>query len=594
MCRLSSLSEEVIRQRGTICKSFLGDILNLAATEYSESLIVHFRRAEQLRQEAVQLPSLDLNNRQLHDLEALLNRACFPLGGYMGKADYERVLQEMRLVDGTVWPMPMCLDVSAACAATLQPGHRLALNDNEGFLLALLTVSDVWQPDKEQEAGAVYGATDADAHPGVRAHYEQTGSWYIGGTLEGVALPIHYDFCELRLTPSETHRRFLQNGWRRVLGFHAREYLNCAHREMVLAAAREVGASIFLHPAVGLEHPGNMDHYAHVHCYQEFVHHFPNNMILLGVIPLAERLAGPREALWHAILRKNYGCSHFMVAEDHGDPFAGTGQPLFYPPGAAQELVKSFADEIGIGMVPERRMGYVEEKAEYVFLDELDSTDAVRDITSSELKRRLEWGVAIPSWYSYPEVVRELSRAFPPRSKQGFTIFLTGLSGSGKSTIAKVLMVRFMEMRDRPVTLLDGDIVRKNLSSELTFSREHRNLNVTRIGFVASEITKNGGIALCAPIAPYEESRAANRDLISRYGGYIEVHVATPLEVCEQRDRKGLYAKARKGLVKGVTGISDPYVPPSHPEIVIDTTTLTPAEAVQEIFLYLEEQGYIR
>lgn len=568
--------------------------MNYTTTEYSESLIVHFRRAEQLRAEAVRLPSVDLCVRQLHDLEALLNRACYPLSGYLGREDYDHVVSDMRLADGTVWPMPMCLDVEKSVAAGLKAGQRLALNDTEGFLLALLTVTDVWRPDKKKEAREVYGTDDAKAHPGVKALYEQVGDWYVGGTLEGVTLPIHYDFRDLRLTPSETHRRFLQYGWRRVLGFHTREYLNCAHREMVLAAAREAGASIFLHPAVGLEHPGNMEHYTHVHCYQEFVRQFPKNMILLGILPMAERYAGPREALWHAMIRKNYGCSHFMVAEDHGDPFAGTNRECFYPKGGAQELVAAFAEETGIGMVPERPMGYVEEKARYVFLDELEEGAVVNDITSEEFKRRLELGLEIPAWYSYPEVVAELRRAFPPRSKQGFTIFLTGLSGSGKSTIAKVLMVRFMEMRDRPVTLLDGDIVRKNLSSELTFSKEHRDLNVTRIGFVASEITKNGGIALCAPIAPYEEPRRLNRELISRYGGYVEVHVATPLEVCEQRDRKGLYAKARAGLVKGVTGVSDPYVPPENPELIIDTTKMTPAEAVQEIFLHLEEQGYIQ
>ena len=562
-------------------------------SEYSETLVVHFRRAEMLRQEAVDLVSLDLNIRQLCDLEQLLNRAYYPLSGYLGRTDYESVLENMRLTDGTVWPIPVCLDVSGEFAEKLQPGQRLALNDQEGFLLALLTIEEIWRPDKRAEALAVYGTDDQAAHPGVKALYEQVGEYYVAGSVEGVTLPIHYDFRDLRLTPSETHRRFTQYGWRRVLGFHTREYLHCAHREMVLAAAREAGASIFLHPVVGLEHPGNMEHYTHVHCYQEFVKHFPNNMIMLGITPLAERFAGPREALWHALIRRNYGCSHFMVAEDHGDPFAGSGQELFYPRQAAQELVDSFSEECGIQMVPQRQMGYVEDKAQYVFLDQVQS-ETVKNITSEELKRRLEWGLEIPDWFSYPEVVEELKRAFPPRSKQGFTIFLTGLSGSGKSTIAKVLMVRFMEMRDRPVTLLDGDIVRKNLSSELSFTKEHRNLNVTRIGFVASEITKNGGIALCAPIAPYEESRQANRELISRYGGYIEVYVATPLEVCEQRDRKGLYAKARAGLVKGVTGVSDPYIPPSNPEIIIDTTRLTPAEAVQEIFLYLEEQGYIR
>ncbi|MCI5145367.1 MAG: bifunctional sulfate adenylyltransferase/adenylylsulfate kinase, partial [Candidatus Electrothrix sp. AR3] len=467
------------------------------------------------------------------------------------------------------------------------------LNDGEGFLLAILTVGDIWQPDKKVEAEAIYDTANEDFHSGVQILFNQVKDWYIGGTLEGVTLPIHYDFRELRLTPAETSRRFMQYGWRRVLGFHTREYLHCAHREMVLAAAREVGGSIFLHPVVGLDHPGNMEHYTHVHCYQEFVHHFPRNMIQLGIVPLAERYAGPREALWHALIRKNYGCSHFMVAADHGDPFADSNAQLFYPAGKAQQLVDSFANEIGIEMVPERSMGYTEERASYVYLDEVPD-DKVKNISSKELKKRLEWGRDIPDWFSFPNVVQELQNSFPPRSKQGFTIFLTGLSGSGKSTIAKVLMVRFMEMRDRPVTLLDGDIVRQNLSSELTFSQEHRNLNVTRIGFVASEITKNGGIALCAPIAPYEESRQENRRMISRYGGYIEVHIATPLEVCEQRDRKGLYAKARAGIVKGVTGISDPYIPPKNPEIVINTSKMTPAEAVQEIFLYLEEQGYIR
>ncbi|CAK8720566.1 bifunctional sulfate adenylyltransferase/adenylylsulfate kinase [Candidatus Electrothrix laxa] len=562
-------------------------------TSYSESLIVHSCRAKQLRSEAVHLISTDLNRRQLRDLESLLNRAFYPLSGFLGREDYESVLKEMRLTDGSVWPVPICLDVNEEFAASLQPGQCIGLNDQEGFLLAILTVSDIWKADKKAEAKAVYGTEDPDQHPGTQALFAEVKDWYIGGTVEGVTLPIHYDFCDLRLTPAETNRRFLQYGWRRVVGFHTREYLHCAHREMVLAAARETGGSLFLHPVVGLDHPGNMEHYTHVHCYQEFVKHFPRNMIQLGIIPLAERYAGPREALWHALIRKNYGCTHFIVATDHGDPFAGTNINLFYPQGEAQQLVASMAEETGIEMVPERAMGYAEEQGKYFYLADIPD-EKVRHINSKELKRRLEQGENVPEWFSFPNVVAELRRSFPPRSKQGLTVFLTGLSGSGKSTIAKVLMVRFMEMRDRPVTLLDGDIVRKNLSSELTFSEEHRNLNVTRIGFVASEITKNGGIALCAPIAPYEESRLENRKLISRYGGFIEIHIATPLEVCEQRDRKGLYAKARAGLVKGVTGISDPYIPPTKPEIVIDTSKMTPAEAVQEIFLYLEEQGYIR
>jgi len=350
--------------------------------EYSETLLVHFRRTEQLRSEALHLVSVDLDTRQLCDLESLLNRSFYPLTGYLNRADYEQVLADMHLVNGSVWPIPICLDVDEQFAAFLQTGQRIALNDQEGFLLALLTVKDIWKPDKEQEAEAVYGTADPGEHPGVNYLYNQVKDWYIGGIVEGITLPIHYDFRDLRLTPSETNRRFIQYGWRRVLGFHTREYLHCAHREMVLSAAREVGASIFLHPVVGLEHPGNMDHYTHVHCYQEFVQHFPHNMMLLGITPLAERYAGPREALWHAMIRKNYGCSHFMVALDHGDPFSGRGETLFYAPESAQQLVADMVAETGIEMVPERPMGYVEEKARYVFLEDVDG-ETVKNITSS-------------------------------------------------------------------------------------------------------------------------------------------------------------------------------------------------------------------
>ncbi len=562
--------------------------------DYSESLLVHFRRIESLKEAALAYPSVHLNKRQLCDLELLLNRAFYPLTGYLGQEDYQHVLADMRLGDGTVWPIPICLDVAQEVAVTLEKGQPLAIRDDEGFMLAVLTVTDVWKPDKKEEAQAVYGTVNPQSHPGVRTLFERVGPWYVGGTLEGLHLPLHYDFRELRLTPAETHRRFSLNGWRHVIGFQTEKHLHCAHREMTLRAAREAGASILLQPVVGLTHPGDLDHFIHVRCYQEIVKKYPKNMIMLGLIPLATRTAGPREALWQAIIRKNYGCSHFMVAGDHGDPFASNGkQDRFYPLHVAQEMVESFEEEAGIKMVPLKKMVYVEERAEYIVEDEVAAGMNVKHISSSELRRRLEKGLEVPEWFSYPEVVAELRRAYPPRSKQGFTIFITGLSGAGKSTLAKGLMVKFMEMRDRPVTLLDGDIVRRNLSSELTFSKAHRNLNITRIGFVASEITKNRGIAICAPIAPYEESRRHNRELISSYGGYIEVFLSTPLEVCEQRDRKGLYAKARSGKVKGVTGVDDPYVPPSNPEITIDTTEATPDEAAQEVLFYLSEQGYI-
>lgn len=563
--------------------------------DYSESLLVHFRRAESLKEAALDYPSIHLNKRQLCDLELLLNRAFYPLRGYLNQADYVSVLEKMRLVDGALWPMPICLDVGHALAESLAPGQAVALTDEEGFVLAILTVEDIWTPDKRREAEAVYGTDDPSRHPGVNALFNQVGPCYVGGTLEGIQLPVHYDFRELRLTPSETHSLFSRNGWRNVIGFQSETPLHCAHKEMTLRAAREAGASIFLQSVVGLTEPGDLEHYTRVRCYQEIVKKYPKSMISMGLIPLAMLRAGPREALWHAMICKNYCCSHFMVAEDHGDPFANiNGSERFYPLHAAQDMVKAHEKEMGIAMVDLKKMVYVEDKAEYIPENEVGPGLNVKRISSEELRRRLEMGLDIPEWFSYPEVVAELRRAYPPRSKQGFTIFLTGLSGAGKSTVAKVLVVKFMEMRDRPVTLLDGDIVRQNLSSELTFSKEHRNLNITRIGFVASEITKNGGIAICAPIAPYEESRRRNRELISRYGGYIEVYLSTRLEVCEQRDRKGLYAKARANKIKGVTGIDDPYIPPSNPDITIDTSELTPDEAAQEILLYLEEQGYVR
>ena len=563
----------------------------MRSADYSESLIVHFRRVEILRGEALTLKNIDLSGRQQCDIELLLNRGMYPLDGYMNRENYESVLDSMRLNDGTVFPLPICLDVKEKFAETLEVGERVAINDQEGFLLAILTITDIWQQDRRREAEAVYGTTDPSSHPDVRVLFDKLEDWCVGGTLEGVSLPVHYDFQDQRYSPSETVRRFTMNGWRRVLGFHTDEYLHCAHREMVLAAAREAGAAIFLHPVADLSHPGDLDYYTQVRCYQAFVEKFPPNMIMLGLMPFASRKAGPRAALWQAIIRKNFGCSHFMVAEDHADPFKN-GQTRFYQKGAAQELVAQYAEETGISMVPEKKMGYLTEKKIYVELTH-QADDQAETISSEELHRRLKMGTHIPEWFSYPEIVEELQRTFPPRSKQGFTVFMTGLSGSGKSTIAGVMLVKFMEMRDRPVTLLDGDIVRTNLSSELTFSEEHRNLNITRIGFVASEITKNGGVALCAPIAPYEQSRKANKDLISRYGGYIQVYVSTPLEVFERRDRKGLYAKARAGIIKGVTGVTDPYNPPESADLVIDTSDRTPMEAVQEILLYLQQQGYI-
>lgn len=563
--------------------------------DYSESLLVHFRRVEALKQKASQLVTYNLNERQQYDLELLCNRAFYPLTGFMSRENYESVLQSSRLADGSVWPIPICLDIPEDLAQRLEPGQDLALGDSEGFLLAILHVQDIWEADKHREAHSVFGSEDELKHPSVFNLFNKVHSWYVGGSIEGVHPPLHFDFTEFRIPPSETHRRFTQNGWRYVIGFHTEKLLHCAHKEMILQAARDSKAHIFLQPVAGLPAPGDLDHFTTVYCYRAFVEQFPKNMIMLGLLPFASRKAGPKEALLQALVKKNFGCTHFMVAPDQADPFMHeSGDKLFYQPGEAKELVQAYGPEIGITMVPLTPMAYVQNQGKYLPRDQIESGSETRNISSSELRRCLEFDLEIPEWFSFPEVVAELRKTYPPRHRQGFTIFLTGLSGAGKSTLAKVLYVKFMELRDRPVTLLDGDIVRRNLSRELNFSREHREINVRRIGFVASEITKNRGIALCAPIAPYEESRRHNRDLISQYGGYIEIHMSTPFEVCEQRDRKGIYAKAKQGLMTGVTGVDDPYIPPVNPDLSIDTSSTTQAEAAQQVLLYLEEQGYIK
>ncbi|MGB5587381.1 MAG: adenylyl-sulfate kinase, partial [Gammaproteobacteria bacterium] len=353
-------------------------------------------------------------------------------------------------------------------------------------------------------------------------------------------------------------------------------------------------ANLLLHPVVGMTKPGDVDHFTRVRCYENLLHHYPEQTTSLSLLPLAMRMAGPREALWHALIRRNYGCTHFIVGRDHAGPGKNSKGEDFYGPYDAQELMNQYRDEIGIEMVPFKMVVYVEDRAQYVPVDETKEGETVLNISGTEFRRRLQEGLEIPPWFSYPDVIQELRKTHPPRHKQGLVVFFTGLSGSGKSTIANALMVKLMEQGGRRITLLDGDIVRKNLSSELGFSREHRDLNILRIGYVASEIANNGGIAICAPIAPYTATRRQVRDMAEAVGGMVEIHVSTPLEVCEERDRKGLYAKARAGIIKEFTGISDPYEEPENAEMVIDTREMSPDQAAHRIVVKLESMGYIR
>jgi len=556
------------------------------------SLLVEPARAAEIRAESRDWVSWDLTPRQLCDLELLLNGGFSPLRGFLARADYESVCATMRLADGTLWPIPVVLDVPEEVAKRLGAGSRLALRDPEGVLLAALHVEDVWRPDREAEAEAIYG-TGSREHPGVAHLLEQAHPWYVGGRVEGVQLPVHYDFRGLRLTPAELRTEFARLGWRRIVAFQTRNPLHRAHQEMTLRAAKEVQANLLIHPVVGPTKPGDVDHYTRVRCYQAVLARYPQHTVRLALLPLAMRMAGPREAIWHAIIRKNHGCSHLIVGRDHAGPGNDSRGRPFYEPYAAQEALRHHERELGVCMVPFRTMVYVEELGTYVPEDEAPPGARALTLSGTDLRRRLAEGREIPEWFTFPEVARELQRRHPPRHRQGFTVFFTGLSGAGKSTIANVLLVKFLEMGGRPVTLLDGDIVRKHLSSELGFSREHRDINIRRIGFVAAEITKNGGIAICAPIAPYDAVRREVRRMIEPLGGFVLVHVATPLAVCEQRDRKGLYARARAGLIKEFPGISDPYEPPADADVVIDTTDLSPEEAAQEVLLYLERQGYV-
>lgn len=546
-----------------------------------------------LKSEAGGMPAWDLTPRQLCDLELLQSGAFSPLEGFLGRADYEGVCKDMRLADGTLWPMPVTLDVSEAFAATIAVGARIALRDQEGVVLGVLEVSDLWTPDRAAEAAQVFGTTDRK-HPGVAHLLDRSHPVYVGGRVLAIEAPRHYDFGHLRATPAELRAQFAKLGWSRIVAFQTRNPMHRAHLELTFRAAQIAEANLLIHPVVGLTKPGDIDHYTRVRCYEKLLRHYPERTTTLALLHLAMRMGGPREALWHAIIRKNHGCTHFIVGRDHAGPGNGSDGKPFYGPYDAQTLVAQHEQELGVTMVPFQEMVYVQERAQYMPADEVPQGLSVLNISGTELRRRLQEGLDIPEWFTYPEVIEELRRTHPPRHRQGFTVFFTGLSGSGKSTIANALLVRLLELGTRPVTLLDGDIVRKHLSSELGFSKEHRDLNVQRIGFVAAEITKNGGIAICAPIAPYAGSRRIVREMVGEAGVFIEVHVSTPLEVCESRDRKGLYALARAGKIKEFTGISDPYEVPESPELRIDTSGIAPDQAVQQIVLKLEALGLIR
>ncbi len=557
-----------------------------------KDLIVPPERAAVLKDIATKIPDLTLEDNHMCDLELIATGAFSPLEGFMVRADYESVLDRMQLQDGTLWPIPVCLDISETKARSLEAGQSVALRDPEGFLLAIMHIEDLWPVDKTKEINTVY-QTSHTSHPGVAHVTNQTKAFYVGGKIEVISLPLHYDFKQLRFSPKEIRSEFAKLGWRRVVGFQTSRVIHRPQFELTLEAMRRAKANILLLPVVGVSRTEDFDYYTRVRCYREVLRQYPPDTNLLSLLPHFMRYAGPREAVLNAIVAKNYGCTHFVVGYNHA---TYSDQGIARGRNAQQafvDMISNVSDDLGVKVLHFDEMVYLPFEDVHQLKETVPETSKTLSMNGDDIRARIRSGRIVPGWASFPEVLDELRKSYPPPSDQGFTIFLTGLSGAGKSTIAKVVFSKMLEIGKRPVTLLDGDIVRQNLSSELNFSKEHRDINVRRIGFVATEITKNRGIAICAPIAPYENTRSEIRRAIESHGGFIEVHVATPLQECEKRDRKGMYAKARAGLIKGYTGIDDPYEVPEAPELSIDTTGITPDEAAQEILLFLGQKGYI-
>ena len=540
----------------------------------------------------ISLPGWQVDNRQRCDIELLLNGGFSPLEGFMTETQYNNTVNHMRIDNNTLWPLPITLSVPKEFIITLGHHQQIVLLDRDNTPLAVMEVESIWKPDKLHEALTVYGTKDYK-HPGVDYLINQSHPYYIGGEIFGLSLPRHHDFIHLRLSPKQQRILFKQLGWDNVVAFQTRNPMHRAHYALTLEAATKTKAKLLIHPAVGQTKPGDIDHFTRVRCYQQLLPYYPPNTALLSLLPLAMRMAGPREALLHAIIRQNYGCNHFIVGRDHAGPGNDHHGNPFYPPCAAQELALAYEKELEIKIIPFEEMVYVPKINDYLPTSVVNDSNNAFQISGTELRRRLHQGEDIPSWFSYPEIIKELQKSYPPKHMQGITIFLTGLSGAGKSTIANVLLLKLMELSHRKITLLDGDIIRTNLSSELGFSKEHRDIHVLRVGYLASEITKHGGIAICALIAPYIDARNQVRHLIEPKGGFFEVFVATPFDICEQRDTKGLYQKAREGILKNFTGMDSPYEPPENPEITINTAELNVEECANQILNMLIQTRYL-
>jgi len=565
----------------TLIQPYGGTLVNL--------LVPEEERAE-LKAYAGGLPSIQISQRSENDLECLALGAFSPLDRFMGREDYRRVLEEMRLADGHIFPIPVTLPVDRD--APVEVGKDLALRNAKNELLAVMTVEEIYEWDREEEAEKVYRTQDL-RHPLVAEMYR----WeplYISGPLRVLQLPKHYDFQELRLTPAQVRQHLQAMGNPNVVAFQTRNPLHRAHEEMTKRAIDQVNGVLLLHPVVGMTKPGDVNHFVRVRTYRALAQrYYEPDRVLLSLLPLAMRVAGPREALWHAVIRRNYGASHLIVGRDHAGPGPDSrGNPI-YGPFEAQELVAQYQDELGVRMVPFDHMVYLPDEDRYEEVSKVKGDGRTATLSGTQVREEyLNNGRELPEWFTRPEVAEILAEAFPPKHKQGFCVWFTGLPSAGKSTIAQILTVMLQE-HGRRVTLLDGDVVRTHLSKGLGFSKEDRDINIRRIGWVASEIVRHDGVAVCAAVSPYRATRNDVRNMVGA-DRFIEVFVDTPLEICEQRDVKGLYAKARRGEIKGFTGIDDPYEAPRNPDVRVDTLGQDAEANARAILRLLIARGFVQ
>jgi len=554
------------------------------------NLVVDESEREALQALAASLPRFQLTPRNLCDLELIATGGFSPLDRFMARADYERVLAEMRLADGTLFPLPVTLTCKQD--QPLKLDEEVALVDQFNNLLAVMRVEEIYPWDKEREARAAYGTEDL-RHPLV-AEMNSWGELCVSGPLRVLQLPPHYDFKPLRLTPGEVRARLAAKGRTNVVAFQTRNPLHRAHEELTARAAAAIDGTLLLHPVVGMTRPGDIDHYTRVRSYKVLAdRYYDANRMMLALLPLAMRMAGPREALWHALIRRNFGANHLIVGRDHASPGKDSQGRPFYGPYDAQELVERHAVELGVAPLPFSELLYIPEEDRYEESARVPAGQRTIGLSGTEVRENyLRRGRQLPEWFTRPEVASILSTAHPPRHQQGFCIWFTGLSGAGKSTTAEILAIKLLE-HGRQATVLDGDVVRTHLSKGLGFSKEDRDTNIRRIGFVAGEISRHGGGVICAAVSPYRATRNECRAMVGD-DRFVEVFVDTPLEVCEQRDAKGMYALAREGKLKNFTGIDDPYEPPLNAELRLDTVGCSAEDNAERIVIYLVEQGFIQ